>query len=122
MSPFITVTMVSIDSLLQRALLSIRTKTSVDVEDVFVEVGYVEDEAVVGGEFENRGVVAGGVLAVGVEEGGVLMGKNVTGVTLGRLVFALSFLLSVVVTFLPYNSWIPLMSSALSLTLGSNPL
>ena len=96
--------MVSIDLLLQRASLSIWSKITVEVVDDSVEVGNVEDGGVICGEFEKTGVVAGGVLAVGVEDGGVLMGKNVTGVTLGRLVFALSFLLSVVVTFLPYSS------------------
>ena len=83
MSPFLTVTMVSIDLLLQRASLPIWSKLSVDVEDDSVDVGNVDDGAVVGGELEKRGVVAGGVLAVGVEDGGVLMGKNVTGVSLG---------------------------------------
>ena len=83
MSPFLTVTMESIDLLLQRASLPIWSKITVDVEDDSVEVGNVDDVAVVEGEFEKRGVVAGGVLAVGVEDGGVLMGKNVTGVTLG---------------------------------------
>ena len=49
MSPFFTVTMVSIDLLLQRALLSIWSKMSVDVED-----DYVEDGDVVGGEFKKE--------------------------------------------------------------------
>ena len=70
MSPFFTVTMVSIDLLLQRALLSIWSTKSVDVENDSVEFRNVEEGAFVDGEFENGGVLAGGVLlvTVGVED------------------------------------------------------
>jgi hypothetical protein len=62
--------MVSIDLLLQRALLSIWSTKSLDVENGSVDFGNVEEGAFLDGEFDNGGVSAGGVflVTVGVEE------------------------------------------------------